>query len=296
LKIEVGCLLEEAGYSTLRVAAHEVDLSHDMRSTLTQLVGVTELAHQLIRNRKSPFFDRLAPHLGLLVKGAAIQLGYSSDDATNKVFELLAACWVLPLCSDIELDDPVRSAGGTNPDIIATVNGVRWGIACKVLHSTNPAQLITTIEKGVSQVHAANVDRGVVLVSMKNRLLIDDYWPQESASDPNTDTAPVYRVFIDPGMPFQKLGEQLSDFVMATRTAVGLPHMETVLCKEKILPAVVLWGHTLSLVMLGGREVVTSVRSMLASEVSKEPAKRLLENDRAFLALLNDSAMSNADA
>jgi hypothetical protein len=31
----------------------------------------------------------------------------------------------------IELDDPYRSSGD-NPDILASIDGIRWGFACKM--------------------------------------------------------------------------------------------------------------------------------------------------------------------
>ena len=129
--IKKGSPLEAAGFSVLRVSEREVDLSHDMRQVLIQLVGITELANQLHRNVTHRLFPRLIPHLRLLGDdAAALQVGKSSptDQDTNKLFELLVACWFLPLVDDIELDDPEASSGGTNPDILATISGARWGI------------------------------------------------------------------------------------------------------------------------------------------------------------------------
>jgi len=269
-----------------------------VRLQALRLVGVAELGHQLHRNRSSPHFHKLLPHLRLLSEkdAAAIQVGESSpiDQETNKIFELLAACWVLPLVSDIELDDPDESAGGTNPDIIATIAGVRWGIACKVLHSRNPLQLLSTVEKGISQVGAAQVDRGLVIVSMKNRLDINDYWPFSSpieASSPD----PEFLCFIDENVPFAMLRAQLTDFVLDAKRSAGQAALESILVKPKIVPAIVMWGHTISPVLLEGNSVITSVRSLVVTSISEQPGKALRPDDRAFLVALNDSAMTNPE-
>jgi hypothetical protein len=41
----------------------------------------------------------------------------------------------------VQLDDPVNSAGD-NPDVIAMFDGIRWGIACKVLHGSHPQSIL----------------------------------------------------------------------------------------------------------------------------------------------------------
>jgi hypothetical protein len=295
LRVEPGSMLDEAGLATLRVAEGEVDLTHDMRQLLPQLVGVTELANQLVRNSSHPLFGRLVPHLALLSKGVAIQVGMSSviDDATNKIFELLVACWALPWCSDIEIDDPVKSAGGTNPDIIATINGTRWGIACKVLHSTVPQQLISIIEKGASQVQIADVDRGLVIVNMKNQILIDDYWKELTPADPTTGRDPIYDVFLDERAPFEKLKKQFTAHILAAKEKVGQKAIEDVLAVPKLIPAIILWGHTLSPVLLDDVPVIVSVRTLLVAGTSEHPAMSPSGADRKLLEALNDSAMQN---
>ncbi len=291
-------LLEAAGYATLRIVERETDPSTDVRLQALRLVGVAELGHQLHRNKSSPHFHKLLPHLSLLSEktAAAIQVGESSpiDQETNKIFELLVACWLLPLATDIDLDDPEKSAGGTNPDIIATIAGVRWGIACKVLHSRNPKQLLSTVEKGVSQVIAADVDRGVVIVNMKNRLDMNDYWPftkPEEASSPN----PEFQCFVDENTPFKMLREQLSGFVRQAKREAGQATFEDILVKPKLAPAIAMWGHTISPVLHDGHPTITSVRYLVVTQVSDQPGKTLLQTDRDFLEALNDSATTNPE-
>ncbi len=294
IAIKRGSPLEAAGLNVLRVTEKAVDLSHDMRVVLRDLVGLTELATQLQRHEHHPLFHKLVPHLQLFAADAiALQVGESSviDQDTNKVFELLVACWLLPLVDDIELDDPKKSSRGTNPDIVANIRGLRWGIACKVMHSTNPAQILGTVEKGVEQIEAAEVDRGAVIVSMKNLLDIDEYWKLLKPANAEAGEDPVYRVFMDDGGPFQMLRDDLTERIKLVKAQAGLDAFRRVLLRPKIVPALALWGHTLSPVLHDGLPAITSVRSLLVAPISDAPGERLGDGDRAFFNALNDSAM-----
>jgi hypothetical protein len=41
---------------------------------------------------------------------------------------------------------------GVNPDVLATLAGRKWGIACKALHGTNPEGFLEHFRKGVDQI------------------------------------------------------------------------------------------------------------------------------------------------
>lgn len=99
IDIKPGSPLEAAGLNVLRVTEDEVDLRHDMREIFTSLIGLTELGAQLQRHEGHRLFHKLVPHLRLMAENAAaVQVGRSqvTDQETNKLFELLVACW-LPL-------------------------------------------------------------------------------------------------------------------------------------------------------------------------------------------------------
>ncbi|MFT3840792.1 MAG: hypothetical protein QM723_27625 [Myxococcaceae bacterium] len=293
ITIAPGSMFEAAAYSTLRIAERTADPALDLRIQTTHMVGVTELAHQLRRNQNDPKLDALLPHLALLAEGAAVQVGSSSvlDQATNKLFELLVACWILPLASEIALDDPKASSNGMNPDILATVAGVKWGIPCKVLHSRTPQQWLSTVKKAVEQIEASSAERGVVMLNMRNHLDLNVYWP---LLDPTSrESNPEYAAFGDESRPFKILREQLAGVATSAKAAAGQDALEAILLKPRIMPAVAMWGHTLSPVVLNGAPVIASVRTLVVTNASDDPKKSITASDRSFLEAVNRNALSN---
>src|SRR5207249_1641227 len=120
-----------------RARAQSVDV--DIRPAYRTLVGVHELATLILASETFPSFHALIPHLKLLNDGSALQNIPSPgrDQATNKLFELFVGSLAVQCGSDVLMDDPFKSSGD-NPDVIATLGGRRWGLACKVLHGDSP--------------------------------------------------------------------------------------------------------------------------------------------------------------
>ena len=110
-----------------------------------------------------------------------------SDAQANKVFELYMALVVAPLSQDLELDHPVHSSGGKNPDVIAELDGVRWGFSCKVMHTDSTKTFVERVRGGIDQIQrsvaAKEIDCGVVVVSLKNLLPHDYFWTMPANSE-----------------------------------------------------------------------------------------------------------------
>ncbi|HEY3856746.1 MAG TPA: hypothetical protein VGO67_20360 [Verrucomicrobiae bacterium] len=99
-------------------------------------------------------------------------------DANNKVFELLVAGVLFRILSNIRLEKPKQAKRDKrNPDVIGEFRGRRWGFACKTSHSNNPKSFLDRVREGVAQIEAADVERGVVIVNLKNLIPHDEIWP-----------------------------------------------------------------------------------------------------------------------
>jgi hypothetical protein len=125
-------------------------------------------------------FYKLRPHLELLLGDEPFVQHYFTpqhEGNPNKVFELYIGCLTLFVANTVEMDDPYRSSGGTNPDVMTDFSKKRWGIACKVLHSTHPGGYYDHLAKAIDQIEKSGVERGIVMFGLKNLVPFDRLWP-----------------------------------------------------------------------------------------------------------------------
>lgn len=156
------------------------DKTKDYRPEWRQAAALGDLLRKILHASKQPHFEQLWPHIHLLLGDTNIAQNVNSlitDSDANKLFELYMALVLSPISAGLELDDPVKSSGGRNPDIIADINGVRWAFACKVLHTKSPETFIGNVRKAVEQIDRSNADKGIVVISLKNVIPHDDFWP-----------------------------------------------------------------------------------------------------------------------
>jgi hypothetical protein len=151
----------------------------DDRPLWREMHGIFDLATRLSRaeSDEPAKFEALKPWLRLFAStgGQLAQTAPTTagDQDSDKIFELLAGLCLLPR---IEGLDPDRGTG-TNPDLLFTCAGRRWGIACKRLYSTRPAAFRDTVTKAISQIERSAAETGLVFVSLVNVMQHDEFWP-----------------------------------------------------------------------------------------------------------------------
>jgi hypothetical protein len=181
------------------------DDKKDYRQEWRQAVALADLLRKIVHASKAAHFNELWPHILLLLGKTSFAQNFKSpisDADANKLFELYFALIASPLASQLDLDHPVHSAGGKNPDIIATISGVRWAFACKVMHSESYETFVNRVREGVDQIDRADADQGIVVVSLKNVIPHDDFWPitlEEETGDV------IYQTWITPDVPLDRL-------------------------------------------------------------------------------------------
>jgi hypothetical protein len=184
--------------------------SVDVRPSYREMVGLFDLLVKLVSSEGHPAFPRLAPHLRLLNDGNPLQSVTTSvlDQENNKLFELYVAalCLGVPV-DDVELDDPTFSQGD-NPDVLATYESKRWGLACKALHSAAPKTIMDNIRKAIDQIERSAADTGFPFLSAKNIIAHDEIWPvrPESTLTGKPSDALVFLSFPTIHQPTQMLG------------------------------------------------------------------------------------------
>lgn len=143
------------------------------------LGGLHELYKWVWAVKNSSEFDKLKPHLGLLVQAAPRinsdtpmlnPVTGKQDDKSNKFIEAIVGFFAVAHGKDVDLDDPVSSSGGENPDAIFTFQGKRVSVACKTLRSKKPATILQNIESAARQISRCECDYGYILLNGMNIL------------------------------------------------------------------------------------------------------------------------------
>ena len=196
-----------------------------------------------------------------------------TDQVPAKMFELLIAIAAMDIGNDLKLDHP-KNPKGDNPDVLITIGGVRWAIACKMMMGVSPISIFDRIKDGVEQIDRVAkpkglVDRGVVVISLKNRLDYDEFWPILNAETYKKGEPPIF-------------GAHLSALPVAQRSAdiatEQMREMEKVSTTEKVLellsdsaasPVVLLFIQT-SLSILTARGPLPSIFPLLRQYRYKE--------------------------
>lgn len=135
------------------------------------LAGLGDLAAKINRAAQTPDFNQIRPHLAKMVEGSILMNGENkvTDDAGNKNSELYVGCLALGAGCEIELEDPVKSGGGRNPDVLLKYRGKEWSIAVKTSHSASPQTMFDSIRKAVQQIERSGRP-GIVFINVKNLL------------------------------------------------------------------------------------------------------------------------------
>lgn len=262
------------------------DTSADIREPLKHLIGMNELAGMILSVKSHPEFKRLIPLLRLLNEGMSIQNMPSPvrDQATNKVLELFAAIFSLH-CGGVDIALDEDRLPGRNPDVLVTLDGRRWGIACKALHGKNPEGFITHLEKAIDQIEKSPAETGVVLFAIKNLLDQSRYWSITNPEEVKAGQPPLFSAFLDPRYPFQLLVADANEVGNALRQYLPEGYLEKAFQGKKALPGFLVWAHVVTAVVFDNLPVPTSARVMAWQHVSP-----IASRDMAVLECLHDAA------
>lgn len=134
------------------------------------------------------WLDALDPSDLTVFRGPDVNLlrdGLQSKDR-DVAWELLVGAIASSFAKQVELEEP---------DVRCRFENARWGLAAKLLYSTNRQQHIKRIVEGAKQIEDADVDLGLVVVNGSNLLNHDEFFSElrptitTSFDDPRVPTA-----------------------------------------------------------------------------------------------------------
>lgn len=149
----------------------------DQSEGRSAFMGLYELYKWIWAVKNLQGFEKLMPHLRLLIQASPCinslvpmmnPVTNKQDDQTNKFIEAIVGFFAIAYGSNVDLDDPVRSSNGKNPDVIFTFKEQRISIACKTLRSKHPTTIFDNIQSGAKQISEADCDFGYILLNVMN--------------------------------------------------------------------------------------------------------------------------------
>lgn len=156
----------------------------DTRQLYIETFGIWTFITKIVRLHNKSGFAQFIPHLELLNEGTVGQNKtlQNCETESNKIFELLIALVLLDIGSEIALDHPHKSKGN-NPDILANINGKRWGFACKTIYGTSGKTFFDNIKSGAEQIENSEAETGCVVINFRNLIDHNSVWPIKHCSD-----------------------------------------------------------------------------------------------------------------
>ena len=204
ITIKSGSELEGACCSVLEILGKQRQSelrkpNEDIRLVFMEVLGVWTFLQKTVRLQHHRCFAEFTPHLALLNAGTVVQNKRlrASEDATNKIFELLFALVLLDVSDDVKLAHPDLE-DTSNPDILAEIDGRLWGFACKVVYGSSGKTFFGNLKKGVEQIEVSKAAIGCVLVNFRNQLDHASCWPILNEDEWRSGREPIFAAYTDP--------------------------------------------------------------------------------------------------
>jgi hypothetical protein len=183
----------------------------DIRPFYREVLGLNDLIIKLLSIKHHIRFDVLIKHLSLLNEDTTIPQTMkhviTNQNNSNKIFELVMASCCMKLSNEVEVDDPKESKGD-NPDVLLKFDDHLWGIACKVMNTTEikVESILKNVIIGIDQIEKSDASKGIVIVNLKNNLYYDELWPITNLEEyKNRIEEPSYGSFLKEQTPFDML-------------------------------------------------------------------------------------------
>jgi hypothetical protein len=143
------------------------------------LGGLHELYQWIWSVKSNQEFYKLIPHLKMLSESAVrinsktpmiSPVTKKQDDKTNKLIETIVAMYAIKIGTSVDIDDPISSSGGSNPDVMFTYKSKRIAIACKTMRGESANAVLDNLRSAAKQIERAECDAGYIAINSMNIL------------------------------------------------------------------------------------------------------------------------------
>ncbi|XDD53018.1 hypothetical protein AB3N62_11040 [Leptospira sp. WS4.C2] len=212
--------------------------NEDFRTSYSNVIGLHDIYSKISEIKTHINYKNLKGHLNLLSNSSIPQNKKSivTDSGSNKIFELYIALACMKISNIVLLDDPQNSKGD-NPDIIINYRNKKYGIACKAIHSNNYKTLLNNIAKGLDQIEKSDTELGLVIISLKNIINHEAYWPLTNPEEFKKGEIPKYGVYRDFKTARSKLISYAIDFVSSLNNPSEIESLLNIFSNSTKVPA-----------------------------------------------------------
>lgn len=291
-----GSKLEQAGLTAMQiVAAYKKEIVHDnkkdCRNEWRRVLSMADILRKILFLQRCPAFNSIWPHILLLLGNGEIAQNLWSpkeDSHANYVFELYVALLVLPLCTSINVEPPKKSAGGKNPDIITTIQGVPWGIACKVMHSPLAKSMLDRVREGIKQINRCpDIQNGLVVISLKNEIPHDEIWP--AMREPGTGDV-IYLSANSDRIAVRKLQAVCKQYEIELLNLLGgKDGFRALFQGTKVEPLILVYLCTATTILRDNKPTHTLIKMLVAISVDVPPPDKSWKIASALNEIVHDT-------
>jgi hypothetical protein len=243
IKVRQNCDLESKYLSVFDVLFHfekreRLDPQGNYRSLFRDFSALYDLSLKVLSVQLHDNFDQLLPHLAKLNECSVAQNDKSkiTDQDANKIIELYLAALCMRFCKSISLDHP-QSSKGDNPDVIAEIDGIKWGFGCKTIHTKNSQTIFENLEKAIHQIEKSESSTGIPVINLKNVINHEATWP-------------AGRTFSIIDEPFSYLWADINSVRVSLLNDIGVEELKSLFIDKKSLPGVLFIAQSATSVFL----------------------------------------------
>jgi hypothetical protein len=272
----------------IRCGRTVVDANQDPRPTFRKAIGLLEFVAMLNRQHAVSGLASFVGHLQLLNKAASVAPGVRTlrDEASNKLFELFWAMICLAVGADLKLDPP-NGAKGDNPDVLVTIDGRRWGFACKAIEGQNPLSWYELLKKGLEQIDKSpEAETGCVVFNPSTLVNHDVMWPLLNPEFQRQEEPPVLGWWIHEDAVIALLRQTVTNLNLRLIRKNHQEEIEKLFRdgQRKSIPLTLSVMQTVCQIAIGDRWPVSTVAFLAGSFID-----RISEKDQGVLERLNHS-------
>lgn len=250
------------------------NMREDARERWRYAIGLADLVRKVLSRDGTSSMQTLVPHLELFIsqsKNLSLAAGlHHHDDNRNKLFELLIGIAAMRDGTNVDIEHPVKSAGGKNPDILADFFGKRWAFACKAPISMSAKTYADSIRGAVNQIDRCVANHGMVVIHQGSLMNHDAVFP--AVQDAMGDW--VYY----PAANEQMAWEALELEVIRGKSEVlaelgGADGIKALFGKSKAVPVVLNYAAAIAGITKDDQPVVSILRSLTWWHLDKSPPR-----------------------